>query len=183
MNSTQKILMAAVLVLGGAAGEAHAQYAAGVTAIKAEKGKTVEVKGKMEDGKPMEDLSWASTAGNACFPGTQNEKFRGNHVFFSTDLPTRSILSITVVPDDPKQDLSIYAYSVGTNNFSLPPDLASCVSCEAEHRWDRPKKNKTQDHTRTVKLNAIQNPYNVVIGVSGPAGAVKGGFTLKVDLK
>ena len=50
-------------------------------------------------------------------------------------------------------------------------------------QWDRPKRGKTQDHTRTITFNAIGNPYNVLIGVSGPKGATAGGFTLKVDLK
>ncbi len=180
-----KKLLAGLLFFGalGVSGTAHAQWPEGVTVVKSEKGKTVEVKGKMEAGKPMEDLSWAANSSMACFPATQNEKFRGNHVMFATDLPPRSIMTVTVVPDDPKQDLSIWGYSVGTTNFTTPPKIPSCVACEAEHKWDRPKRGKTQDHTRTISFNAIANPYNVLIGVSGPAGATAGGFTLKVELK
>ncbi len=162
---------------------AFAQWPEGVTVVKSEKGKSVSAKGKMEDGKPIEDLTWAANSSMACFPATQNEKFRGNHVMFATDLPPKSIMTVTVVPDDPKQDLSIWGYSVGTDNFRTPPGIPSCVACEAEHKWDRPKRGKTQDHTRTITFNAIGNPYNVLIGVSGPKGATAGGFTLKVDLK
>lgn len=154
-----------------------------VTVVKSEKGKKIEVKGKLEAGAPIADLTWAANSSVACFPATQNEKFRGNHVLFATELPPTSEMTITVVPTDPSADLSIYAYSVGTTSTALPPALPSCVSCEAEHRWDRPKKNRTQDHTRSVKLNAIRNPYNVVIGVTGPATATKGEFTLVIDLK
>ena len=53
----------------------------------------------------------------------------------------------------------------------------------SEHAWDRPKKGRTQDHTRAVKLNAIKNPYNVVIGVAGPKGVTTGEFAVEVTLK
>ncbi len=159
-----------------------ADWPANVTVITSEKGKVVEIKGDLASGAPMENLSWASNSSVACFPATQNANFRANHVLFATSLPPRSIMLITVIPDDPSQNMSIYAYSIGTTNFRLPPQLPSCVSCEAEHKWDRPRRGRTQDHTRTVRLNATTNPYNVVIGVSGPSGAT-GGFTIKIDLK
>lgn len=171
----------AALVLSS--GVARADWPASVKVVQSEKGKTVEVKGDFKDGAPIADLSWAANSSVACFPATQNDKFRGNHVLYATSLPPRSVMNITVTPADPKQDVSIYAYEVGTNNFALPPDLHSCVSCEAEHKWDRPKKGKTQDHRRSVRLNAIGNPYNVVIGVSGPAAAKAGAFTLSVQLE
>jgi hypothetical protein len=172
----------AMLVLFTAS-TALAGWPAGVTVIKTEKGKIATVKGNLKAGKLVDDLSFASRSSVACFPATQNERFRGNHVFFATGIPPQSEMTITVTPKDTSADLSIYAYEVGTNNFTLPPELATCVTCEAEHKWDRPKKGKTQDHTRSVKLNAIKNPYNVVIGVSGPKGATAGDFTLTIDLK
>lgn len=164
-------------------GLARAEWPAHVTVVKSEKGKTVTVKGKLENGKLIEDLSWASSSSNACFPATQNEKFRGPHVIFATEIPPRSEMKITVKPDDPKVDLSIWAYEVGTTNFALPPNLPSCVTCEAEHKWDRPKRGKTQDSSRTVEVNAIQDPFSVVIGVSGPAASKAGGFTLTIETK
>lgn len=161
---------------------AEAAFPASVTAVAVQKGQSVTVKGRLESGAVMQDLSWASNSSVACFPATQNERFRGNHVLYSAQLPPQSVMTITVIPKDPKADMSIYAYQVGTTNFTLPPQLASCVACEAEHKWDRPKKGRTQDHTRSVTLNSLRNPYNIVIGVSGPAGA-KGEFDLKVDIK
>ena len=154
--------------------------AAEPTKIASEKGKAVEVKGKLEDGAPIENLDWAASSSMACWPATQNTKFRGPHVMYVTQLPTKSEMTITVKPDDESSDLSLWAYSIG--EVRLPPEVPSCVSCEADHKWDRPVKNKTQDSSRSVKLRAIQNPYQVVIGVSGPAGA-KGGYTLTVSVK
>lgn len=160
-----------------------ADWPANVTNIASEKGKSVTVSGKLESGALMNDLTWASTSSMACFPATQNERFRGNHVLYHTQIPPRSIMTITVTPKDTTKDLSIYAYTIGTTSTSVPPNVSSAVSCEAEYKWDRPKRGQTQDHTRTVKLNSVTNPYNVVIGVAGAKGVTAGDYDLKVDIQ
>lgn len=141
------------------------------------------VEGKLELGKPIEDLSWAASSQIACFPATQFEKYRGNHVFFGIQLPRQSTLVIKLIPKDPSQNLSLYAYSIGISDATLPPKIARVTSCESDEKWDRPRVNRTQDHTRSVELRAVNNPYNVIIGVSGPKEAVAGDFTLEVTLK
>jgi len=152
--------------------------------ITSAKGKAVEVKGNLKDGVIINDLSWASTSSNACWPGTQNTKFNGNHVLYTTELPANSTMTVTVIPDDKNANFSLYAYQVGTTNNSLPPNLASCVTCEAEHKWDYPKRGKTQDHTRTVTdLTSLGSSYKIVIGVVGAEGLKTGGYTLKVDVQ
>jgi hypothetical protein len=154
-----------------------------VTWIEAEANKTVAITDSFDKGLDMPDLSWASTSTMACFPATQNAKFRGKHVFFAATLPPRSIMNIRVKPADDNADLSLYAYQIGTTRYDLPPKISSAVSCEADHKWDYPKKDKPpQGSSREVMLNATTNPYNVLIGVSGPAG-VSGDFTLEVELK
>lgn len=158
-------------------------WASDVTQVELKSNETVTVEGKLEDGKIIEDLSWASTSSNACFPATQNAKFRGNHVFFATKLPPRSILNVKVIPDDPNSNLSIYGYQIGTNSYYVVPELPSCVSCEAEHKWDRPKYKKTQDHTRSIMFNATTNSYNIFIGITGPKEAVSGSFKVEFELK
>jgi hypothetical protein len=58
------------------------------------------------------------------------------------------------------------------------------VSCEAEQKWDRPKRGKTQDHTRVLpRVTAIGNPYTVIIGVTSPKEVTAGDFELKVEIK
>lgn len=160
-----------------------ADWPTNVAEAKSEKGKVTVTSGKLESGAPMADLRWASLSNMACFPATQNARFRGNHVLYHTSLPEYSTMNITVVPKDPKADFSVYAYTIGTTNTAVPPTVTSAVSCEAEYKWDRPKRGKTQDHTRSVKLVSMRNPYNVVIGVSGPAGATAGDFDLKIDVQ
>jgi hypothetical protein len=42
---------------------------------------------------------------------------------------------------------------------------------------------KAQDHTRSVDLRAVGNPYIVLIGVSGPAAITSADFDLEVLLQ
>jgi hypothetical protein len=144
----------------------------------------ISYKGNLSQGQPLDDLSWAWSSANACFPETQKQKFTGNHVFFSGIIPKYSEMTVTLIPDDEHANFSIYAYEVGATNNELVPHLNSCIRCEADHKWDRPKVGKSQDHTRTVTdLVAINIPYKVVIGVAGAEGLATGGFTLKVAMK
>ncbi|MCB9224087.1 MAG: hypothetical protein H6582_07935 [Crocinitomicaceae bacterium] len=160
-----------------------AQVPDNVYKIDAKPNEVTSFQGKLENGEKIEDLSWASNSSVACFPGTQNTKFRGNHVLHYFVIPPHSIVSITVIPDDKNANMSIYGYQVGTSNYSVPPNLHSCVSCEAEHKWDYPKVGRTQDHTRTIEFNSIENSYNIFIGVAGAEGLDHGDYTLKIDLK
>lgn len=138
----------------------------------------------LSEGQQLTDLSWAWSSSNACFPETQKQKFTGNHVFFTGIIPKYSEMTVTVIPNNPTDDFSVYAYEIGVNSKNLVPDLPSCIRCEADHKWDRPKAGKSQDHTRVVKdLIAINNPYRVVIGVTGANGLTEGAFTLKIEMK
>jgi len=149
----------------------------------AEIGKVISYIGNLNDGVPIVDLSWASKSSMACFPATQNSKFRGNHFIYITEQPTYTEMEITVIPDDPSQNMSGWAYQVATTNNSYPPEIGSCVECEADYKWDYPKKGKTQDHTRKVVLTSLYEPYKVVIGVAGADDSNNGKFTIKISVK
>lgn len=167
----------------GGKDEPKEQEVVKVNKVVSEKGKTVELKGSLESGVLIHDLSWAWNSSVACFPGTQKAKFTGNHVIYETEIPKYSTMEITVVPEDEDADFSLYAYQIGKNSNYIVPNLPSCVSCEADHKWDYPKKGKTQDHTRTVKnLTAINNPYKIIIGVVGAKGLKKGKYLLKIKV-
>ncbi len=158
------------------------QFPSQVKMIQLTPNGTVTANGDVSEGEIISDLSWASNSSVACFPATQNTKFRGKHQLFAFELPSYSEVTIKLIPENSNENMSLYAYSIGTTNHTIPQNLSSCVSCEASHKWDRPVRGKTQDHTRTVELRAIKNPYNVVVGVSGPAN-VKGKFRLEIYLK
>jgi hypothetical protein len=158
------------------------QFAGHVKVIQLSPNGTVSANGNISEGEIISDLSWASRSSVACFPATQNSKFRGKHQLFAFELPSYSEVTIKLIPENSNENMSLYAYQIGKTNYPLPPNLSSCVSCEASHKWDRPKRGKTQDHTRSVKLNAIRNSYNVVVGVTGSVN-VKGKFRLEIYLK
>ncbi|MDD3861210.1 MAG: hypothetical protein PHW83_13540 [Bacteroidales bacterium] len=159
-----------------------AQFPASVKKLDIKPNSRIAVVGNLSKGIKIDDLSWAYNSSVACFPVTQKLKFNGNHVLYWTVIPPNSELFIKVIPDDPESDFSIYAYQIGTDNYSLVPNLSSCVTCEAQHKWDYPKAGKTQDHTREISLNAIDNPYNVVIGVVGANKLKKGSYKLELRL-
>lgn len=163
---------------------AQAQWPAGVTAVTTKANDSISVTGDLTKGQPLEDLSWAANSSNACFPATQNAKFNGNHVLYATSLPPRSIITITVKPTDDAGNLSLYGYMMGNTEFMIVPNLPSCITCEADHKWDGVWKGKVQTSERKIEFqNPTQNTYNIVIGVSSPKAAPGGAFTLKLKLK
>jgi hypothetical protein len=90
----------------------------------------------------MDDLSWASRSSTACFPGTQNKKFTGKHVIHGFTIPPYSEVTVKLIPKDKSKNFSLYGYQVGSTSYPVVPNLSSCVSCEADHKWDYPKKAK-----------------------------------------
>lgn len=152
----------------------------GATEIASKAAGTVEVSGDLTKGGVI-DLAWAAKSNMACFPATENVNFNGNHAVYRTSIPKQTIMTVTATPDDAKTDLSVYAYEVAaTDTTSIPPNVASAVSCEAG--YDAAHDNNP-GKAETVSLTAITNPYNVFIGVAGANGAKTGKFKLKVTLK
>ncbi|MBC6994069.1 hypothetical protein QWY85_15435 [Neolewinella lacunae] len=152
-----------------------------VFALEARAGESLNYEMDLNAGAPITDLSWAWNSSNACFVEPRKQYFTGNHVLFKTEIPTYSTMVIRLVPTDPSQNMSIYAYSGGGG--ALPPALASCVSCEADFYQDRPSRTRPNpDHTRSVELRAVTRPYPVTIGVVGADGLAEGTFTLEITV-
>jgi hypothetical protein len=162
---------------GGAPAATASAVTPPVYRAPSEKGNTLAYRGDLSKGTVLTDLSWAWNSQNACFVSTQQAKFSGHQLLYVTDLPAYSELTITLVPDEPDQNLSLYAYSVGT--LRLVPDLPGCVSCEADFQSDY----GTDEPTREVSLRAANNPYTVVIGVAGADGQTEGTFLLKLAVE
>jgi hypothetical protein len=161
-----------------------AQWPSNVTVVESKSNDSVTVSGDLANGALMQDLSWAANSTNACFVATQNLKYRGNHVLFATTMPPHSIMYITVTPDDTNGDLSIYGYMMGGTEYRIVPNLPSCITCEADYKWDRPVKNKVQTHERKMEFqNPTGNTYNIVIGVAAPKDVSTGQFNVKVKVK
>ncbi|MDH5180627.1 MAG: hypothetical protein OEZ39_19340 [Gammaproteobacteria bacterium] len=162
---------------------AAAEWPSRITPVPPATGSAATARGSLESGVAVDNLAWAWDSNVACFPQTQASKFRGKHRFFTTQIPPNSKMDITVIPLNEQQNLSVYVYAMGMNDFYLPPKLPSAVTCEADYKRDRKRKGKQQDHTRAVSLQTARNPYKVVIGVTGPAETITGHFKLQVSIK
>ncbi len=161
-----------------------AQWPANVTIVNWAGMDSTSLTGDLSNGAIMEDLSWAWNSSNACFPGTQSLKFRGNHLLYAVTLPPKSIMIITVNPVETDGDFSLYGYMMGKTEFRVVPNLPQCITCEADHKWDRPIRGKIATTERKIQFqNPTMNTYNIVIGVAGPKDITTGQFNLKIKLK
>lgn len=133
------------------------------------------VTGNINTGEILSDLSWAWNSSMACFVEPGKEWFEGNHVFYQIDLPEQSTIEITL---DSDEDIALYAYSKGAGSMVIPPDISSCVSCEAS-----PSNSTAIPGQKYVYLNATTNPYSIIIGVAGKANLTAGEFTMNIDVE
>lgn len=169
------------LVLGVVSLQTAAAGAPKAQAVTVASGKLASVKGKLASGNPV-DLAFAAKSSMACWPAPKNEHFSGNHVFFTTALPAKSVMKIKARPTKLDADISLYAYQVGVGDTTLPPAISSAVACEASYGSNSISAPYNPGAEEKVELNATTNAYNVVIGVAGAQGLKKGDFTLEIDL-
>lgn len=135
--------------------------------------------GNLSSGEIIPDLSWAWSSSMACFVQTVEAQYEGNHVFYKFDLPTNSTLDIYLTPDDPTTEIALYGFSKGAGSTDIPPNVTTSVSCEAEPS----NSNFPTTGERHIYLNAITNPYSVIIGVAGSNGTLTGGYTIEIDVE
>lgn len=143
---------------------------------------TLAYAGDLALGQPLSRLDWAWDSQNACFVEPRAGFFTGNAVFYRTEIPKYSTMVIRLIPTDPKSNMSLLAYSGG--HGALAPDLAGCVSCEADFQQERQNISRPKnDHTRSVELRAVNRAYPVTIAAFGANGLDSGAYRLEVTLK
>jgi hypothetical protein len=136
------------------------------------------ITGNLEDGEVLSDLSWAWNSSMACFVEPGKSWYEGNHVFYQIDLPAKSTIDIYLNATNGSDDMAVYAYSKAAGDKTIPPGVSSCVSCEAA-----PSNSTAINGEKHVYLNAVNNPYSIIIGVAGATGLTSGAFTLKIDVE
>lgn len=137
------------------------------------------ISGNISSGEMLSSLDWAWSSSNACFVEPADSRYQGNHVFYQIELPTNSIITIKLIPSDPSKAMGLYAYSKAAGNVTFPENLNSAVTCEA----DPSNNNGSQTGNREVELNAISNPYSVMIGVAGAVEVTEAAFTLEIEIE
>ena len=138
-------------------------------------GETIVV--DLSDGQAI-DLDWADESDVACFPGTENLNFDGNHVFFWYAQPEGSVLTVSIQPDD-DVDASVYAIQSAGERYEVPPDVVSAVSCESGYDAQT---DSNPGEAESVQLTATTVGYDVLIGVAGAGGTTSGTVTLSLSL-
>ncbi len=154
--------------------DADGPWPSNVTEIDAK----TTLSGDLADGEII-DLDWADLSTVACWPGTEDLNFSGTHLFYATYQPDYTDLVVTVTPDA-GVDASVYVMQMGTTSYYVPPDVSSVVTCEAG--YDQINDSNPGD-PETASVMAVNNPYNVLIGVAGAEGVNAGGFTLELVLE
>jgi hypothetical protein len=126
-----------------------------------------QASGELADGECV-NLDFAEEA--FCFPGTQNQHFQGNHVFFALDTPqpTNSVLTITVVPD-PDVEVSLYGWQAAPNDYTVPP-MVNTTICEASYTQNGIEHRPNPGVAETIRFyNPSSNPnqYGIFFAVAG----------------
>ena len=96
MNKIIKAILLCTLILLSL--NSRSQIANNVKKIDVLPNKITTLNGTLESGEIISDLQWASKSNVACFPATQNTKFRGNHVLQYFEIPPYSEVTITLIP-------------------------------------------------------------------------------------
>ncbi|MFK8038304.1 MAG: hypothetical protein AB8B74_08450 [Crocinitomicaceae bacterium] len=135
--------------------------------------------GSIDNGKVLDDLSWAWSSNMACFVETVKDQYKGNHVFYKIEIPTNSTIDIYMTPTNPGDEMALYGYSKAAGDETIPPGISSSVSCEASPS----NSNGAKTGEQHVYFNAINNPYAVIFGIAGADGLTEGGFEIRIDVE
>ncbi len=135
--------------------------------------------GNLSDGKKIDDLSWAWNSSMACFVETVKNQYKGNHVFYQIDIPDHTTIDIYLTPTNSGDQIALYGYSKAAGDKTIPPNISSCVSCEA----DPSNSNGATTGERHIYLNAVNNPYSIIFGVAGADGVTSGAYTVNIEVK
>ncbi len=161
-------------------GQAQQQHSA---MIALESGSTSKI-GNLDQGMVLSSLDWAWNNSIDCFVSHAAHRYAGKHVFYTTQLPASSKMKVNLIPDDPKSKMAVYSYGSFSETVTLPQDLASCWTCQAD-----PREGSSEAGTRSIELQTVQvfddlpqSTHTVVIGVAGADGVLSGGYTLEVQI-
>ncbi len=119
------------------------------------------VRGNLDEGACV-NLEWAASGQIACFPEVRFDQFDGHHVYFALDrpLPPHTELFLRA-----NEGVSVYAYTIGPDQYRVPPFVPLAVSCEYNALPGQ-----------EIRVNTVANPYNVFFAVAGVDGAIEGDF-------
>lgn len=137
---------------------------------------TLEEVGDLSTGALI-DPAWGHDPNVYCWIGPQGVlDFGGAHVLYAIEplVPVNSVLVVELVPEE-GLDLNLYAVAQPVGTYYVPPHVPSAIDCQ--NGDDEPAGG-----TEAVEIHTITEPYNLLIGVTGPEGTETGAFTLRLTL-
>jgi hypothetical protein len=135
----------------------------------------------LADGQALE-MGWSHQPETYCFNVIEAQAyFSGPVVLFAlaNPMPKLSTLTVSAVPE-PDVDVNLFAYQLRSTEYHLPPTLETLVGCEAS--FDAAV-IANPGVAESLSLNALNDAYNVVIGVAGADEASVGAFTIQLELE
>lgn len=151
--------------------------------VRTSKGRTTTLKGALQNGKILEDLSWATSSQIACWPDIRDIEFQGKHVGYWFDLPGHSVATITVTPLKKSTRINIYGYT----SFDLqriPPYITYVQTCEASHPiWVGAPDFSETAKPQSIRLNTVTRHTAVYFAVAGAKDMLEGDYTITIEIK
>ena len=148
------------------------------------KGESTTVTGNISDGQLLGDLDWADLSNVACFPATRFIEFEGNQLYYEIGIPQGSELVVTLnSTGTERKRINLYGY-IDFKGDNVPP-VQSVLSCEAGYPLYVGTPDLTDPgDTRTISFaQAVNDPFNALIVVSGAQGITDGEFEMVLELK
>lgn len=132
----------------------------------------VTEQGDLAQGAPEADLGFLES--NACVPGTQNEKFDGNWVWFTYEQPAEKQVYVKADPES-GVDISLIVSQADAGSSGEGSSAVTGL-CEAGLDYD----GSDSGQAESVKVTSVRDAYHLVIGVAGAFGEDSGTFELEI---
>lgn len=132
--------------------------------------------GNLADGAVI-DLGWADDSAVACFPGTENNNFDGNHVLFTGVSKQGSAHLFVQADPESGVDISLYVLEFPASGEQIPPEVTSASRCEASF-----DDQGTGNPGRAEVVGPLLGfgDRTMLIGVAGANGATTGAFSVGI---
>lgn len=144
------------------------------------------ITGNIADGVQI-PMRWAESSSVGLVPGTRFEQFNGNQVFYRITLPEASVINLKLIPTEGKK-INLYALRQSMNPpHEVPPNVTSAISARASYPMyantggGQRVSNPDNGH-REISLMSINDPYSILVGVSGAEGETEGQFHLMIEI-
>lgn len=128
--------------------------------------------GNLSEGAPADDIGFLEA--RACVPGTQNEKFNGNIVWYTYEQPAEKQVYVVVDPES-GVDVSLIVSQAPEGSGGEGEDAVTDL-CETGLDYN----GSNGGGEESAKVTSVSLGYHLIIGVAGAFGETEGEFEVEV---